>query len=238
MATLKSHTFDQVGSIPTLATMIKVKKQNQITPTENQKVVFRKVQELVKKGEKVSIAKAIRETKVYGKGMHKHPEKITKSKGWQLLVKRYIGDDLLANVHHGLLNSHVLDHMVFPALNIKKETGKRGNVSEEGEIGEDTQLNPTQEETEAEILTDEEIKEMLESVNCKVRRIVHGTQARHVYFWSPDNKSRKDALDLGYKLKNRYKEPTDPNESGVNKTLESINTLIKMLKESKEKENE
>ncbi len=51
---------------------------------------------------------------------------------------------------------------------------------------------------------DDEIKKLLESVNCKVRKIMHGDTATHVWFWSADNKARKDALDLAYKLKGYY----------------------------------
>ena len=58
--------------------------------------------------------------------------------------------------------------------------------------------------TDEEALPDDEIRELLASVNCKVRRIVHGETARHVYFWASDNKARLTALDMGYKLKGSY----------------------------------
>lgn len=53
-------------------------------------------------------------------------------------------------------------------------------------------------------LTDAHITEMLTDLNCTVRRISHGEQARHVYFFAPDNRARKDALDMGYKLRGTY----------------------------------
>lgn len=53
-------------------------------------------------------------------------------------------------------------------------------------------------------LLDSHIVEMLAELNCKVRRVVHGETARHVYFWSPDNKARNDALEKGYKLRGDY----------------------------------
>ena|SRR3990167_11287931 len=53
-------------------------------------------------------------------------------------------------------------------------------------------------------VTDEEITELLTSVNCKPRKFMHGDTANHVWFWSADNKSRKDALDMAYKLKGKY----------------------------------
>lgn len=51
---------------------------------------------------------------------------------------------------------------------------------------------------------DEDIRELLSGVNCVVKKIQHGEQATHVWFWSNDNKSRKEALDMAYKLKSKY----------------------------------
>lgn len=53
-------------------------------------------------------------------------------------------------------------------------------------------------------IDDQEIAELLASVNCVLRKVVHGEQAKHAYFWSMDNKARKDALDMIYKLKGQY----------------------------------
>lgn len=53
-------------------------------------------------------------------------------------------------------------------------------------------------------IEDEDIEEMLLSVNCIMRKIVHGEQAKHAYFWSQDNRALKDALDMVYKLKGSY----------------------------------
>lgn len=52
---------------------------------------------------------------------------------------------------------------------------------------------------------DEEIKKLLASVNCTAKKIQRGEQAKHVWFWMSDNKARKDALDMSYKLKGHYK---------------------------------
>lgn len=53
-------------------------------------------------------------------------------------------------------------------------------------------------------IEDEVIDELLADVNCVLRKVVHGTQAKHAYFWSPDNRARKDGLDMIYKLKGKY----------------------------------
>lgn len=52
--------------------------------------------------------------------------------------------------------------------------------------------------------SDEEIINILAEKNCTVRKIVHGEQARHVYFWSGDNRARKDGIDMAYKLRGTY----------------------------------
>ncbi len=51
---------------------------------------------------------------------------------------------------------------------------------------------------------DKEIKELLESVGCTVRKIQHGEMAIHVWFWAADNRALKDGLDMAYKLKSKY----------------------------------
>ncbi len=109
-----------------------------------------------------------------------------------------IPDDLLVERHHNLLNSTSLQHMVFPP----------GNDDEDGieDVG-DADLEDAKDEAdgiERVDLTDKEIITMLEEVNCKVKRIVHGERARHVYFWARDNNAISKALDLAYKIKGTY----------------------------------
>lgn len=53
-------------------------------------------------------------------------------------------------------------------------------------------------------ITDKEIKELLNSVNCEPRKYQHSEQATHVWFWARDNMAIKNALDLAYKLKGSY----------------------------------
>lgn len=89
-------------------------------------------------------------------------------------------DSLIAERHLELLNSTYVEHLVFP-------TGPKETVEDD-----DTKLSDVQ------------ITEMLAEVNCKVRRIVRGETARHVYFWSADNRARKDAIDMAYKVKGTY----------------------------------
>lgn len=124
----------------------------------------------------------------YSQEIADNPQKITESRTWNEVVEDSLADDLLMEKHKELLNSTRIDHLVFPQGPKKNEDKK---------VNED-------------VLSDVEIIAMLAEVNCKVRRIVHGEQARHVYFWSSDNRAKKDALEMAYKLKGRFEDETKP----------------------------
>lgn len=56
-------------------------------------------------------------------------------------------------------------------------------------------------------MKDKEMTGVVESIEgCKVKKIKHGDQANHVWFWSPDNTSRLKAVAEAYKVKNKYKQ--------------------------------
>lgn len=105
----------------------------------------------------------------YSPATAKTPQKLTESKGWDELTKEFLDDTDVAKKHKELLNSHSIQHMVFP-LDV----------------------------------TDEEITKLLLEVNCISRRFMHSDTQTHVWFWSPDNKARKDAIDMAYKIKGNY----------------------------------
>ena len=52
-------------------------------------------------------------------------------------------------------------------------------------------------------ISDEDIFEVLNSVGCTIKKIVHGIQGTHVYYWQPDGRIRKDATDLAYKVRGK-----------------------------------
>ena len=55
------------------------------------------------------------------------------------------------------------------------------------------------------VMTDKEMTAVIESVaGCKVRKIKHGDQANHVWFWTPDNTNRLNAIKEAYKIKDKY----------------------------------
>lgn len=154
-----------------------------------------------------NISKAMRDAG-YSGAMAKNPHKLTQSEAWKVLMDRYLPDELLAKSHRELLNATRVEHMVFPL-----------GPADDDEIP-DEEMDETDEELEEQPhggallrrlaqkdhtkLTDDDIRYMLAEVNCTVRKIVNSQQARHVYFWSLDNKARKDAIDLAYKLRGSY----------------------------------
>lgn len=143
-----------------------------------------------------NVSKAMREAG-YDETTAKNPKNLTNSKAWDKLVNKRLSDDKLTQVHSELLNSNRLDHMVFPP--------EASDEFDEEDFDEDEDEERVEAQRQERVsLSDKDIRAMLAEVGCKVRRIVHGEMARHVYFWSPDNKARKEALDMAYKLKDKY----------------------------------
>lgn len=175
----------------------------------------------------ISLSKAMKKAG-YSTPMSRNPQELTQSKGWQELMKEYLPDDLLAQKHLELLNSTGLDHMIFPL-------GPEDDMERVQMIEDARQkaIKKGEAFVEPDLMCDADIKEMLKGVNCIVRRIVHGETARHVYFWGADNKARKDALDMAYKLKGQYAPDKTVN---VNVDVDATITpedleLIKLIRE-------
>jgi NAD-dependent DNA ligase len=162
-------------------------------PTFKQKKAFKEIGE-----NGGNISKAM-ESAGYAKSITHATEKLTNSKGWKELLEQHIPDSLLSEKHKELLNSSYVDHITFP---LGPKTNKE---KEEYDIRE--REKATKKEVlygDIDYLSDEDIKDLLAEVNCKVRRVVHGETARHVYFWSADNNAKKNALEMAYKLKGYY----------------------------------
>lgn len=135
----------------------------------------------------------------------KTPSKLTSSKAFQELAQELLPDDLLLGKHKRLLNAHKLEHMTFPL-------GPEAVDSDEAEEKDDSPFAPEQTS-----LTDAQIIKLIADVGCTVKQIVHGQQARHVYFWAPDNKAQHAAIDLGYRVRGKMKENvTVPVQINVN----------------------
>lgn len=151
-------------------------------PTPKQKIAFSLISENIRNPKPdTTLGKTMLEAG-YSAQVALKPKLVTESKGFkELMEEAGLDDASLTRTHSELLKSARLDHMIF-ALGPKKDEEKKDNS----------------------VLSDEDIKRLLADVNCTVRRIVHRETARDVYFWSPDNKSRKEALDMAYKLKGSY----------------------------------
>lgn len=135
----------------------------------------------------------------YSENTAKTPQKLTESRAWQDLMEDYLSDEAITQKHKELLQSSRLEHMTFrTGAKNAEERDKHNEEKQAKAIAEGKEFKPD------ESMTDEEIIEMLADINCTVRRIEHGEMARHVYFWSADNKARKDAIDMAYKLKGSY----------------------------------
>lgn len=50
-----------------------------------------------------------------------------------------------------------------------------------------------------------DIKKLLNSVGSKPKKIQHGEQAIHVWYWAPDQAARAKSVELGYKVKGKLK---------------------------------
>src|SRR3990167_3884500 len=53
-------------------------------------------------------------------------------------------------------------------------------------------------------VTDDQIVYLLKEANCIAKRFMHSESQTHVWYFSPDNNSRKSALEMAYKLKGHY----------------------------------
>lgn len=148
-----------------------------------------------------NISKAMRESG-YSAKTAKTPKKLTESDAWKLLMNKHLADEKLSKLHDELLTTTKIEHMTFP-LGPKGEDDPNfsGADPELEDNGDEDGLGSPPERTS---LTDAEIIALLADVNCKVKKIVHGNTARHVYFWVIDPKARKEALDMAYKLKGKY----------------------------------
>lgn len=185
-------------------------KEYNVKPKARHRQVFEKVVET-----HGSISTAMREVG-YPPNTAKNPKNLTETKGWKQLMEEYLSDNDLAQKHKELLNATKIDHMVF-MLGPRNEAEREQYIAQDRAKADEKGI----EYKEIEYVSDDDIREMLAEVNCKVRRIVHRETARDVYFWAADNKSRKDAIDMGYKLKGSYA-PDKSITATVNLTPENV----------------
>jgi hypothetical protein len=115
----------------------------------------------------------------------KNPQKFLKTKTAQELMDEYLPDELIAERHNELANAGEIGHYVFPKIEGQKV--KKGKKEAHPE------------------LTNDEIREIVESVpGCRLTYVKRDWLGAHAFFVQPDNRSRKDAIDMAYKLKGKY----------------------------------
>lgn len=127
----------------------------------------------------------------YGKGAMSDPQRVFSRSILEVLDRAGITELTATETVKKNLKSHRLEHFTFPPYN-----------AEVSKIDNGQGYRTTQKKGEQ--LTDQEIIEMLASVNCTVKKIVQGDMARHVYFWSPDSKTQLAAADMIFKLMGSY----------------------------------
>jgi len=185
---------------------------NNTKPTIKQKKAIKNV---VENGGNVS--KAMRDAG-YSPATAKNPSKLTDTAAWAELMETYLPDVDLAAKHKSLLNATQICHLTFI-------TGPRNEKEREVYI-QDARNKADKKGIEYEdvdLLSDDDIKQMFNEVNCKVQRIVHSENARHVYYWALDNATVHKSIDLAYKLKGRMTAKVDLTTDG-----ESINQVNRL----------
>jgi hypothetical protein len=83
-------------------------------------------------------------------------------------------------------------------------------------------------------ISDDIIYELLESVGCVPKKIIHGVQGTHAYYFAPDNKVRKDALELAAKIRGKMAPETIKLEQTGLRSLSDAD-LARLIVESKKK---
>lgn len=150
----------------------------------------------------------------YSAAIAKNPALIMESKTFKQLLEENLPEDLVTKRHQELLSSATINHYEFYShgkTNSKaKATGKHH-------------------------LSDEEIRTLVESVaGCKLIYIKQfGTGTKVAYFSQPDNRSRKDAIDLAYKLRGSFA-PEKSLNVNITKNVNANPKVKKVVKQFEE----
>jgi len=125
----------------------------------------------------------------------KNPKKFTSTKKFRELFSARVSPDLQTQVHGELIQAEEIQHYVFPKLNEEVVETKKRKGGKEKKV-------KTIKKAE---LTNEEIKMIVESVpGCRLIYVRRDFMGAWAFYTSPDNKSRKDALDMAYKVDGVY----------------------------------
>jgi len=133
-----------------------------------------------------------------------NPQKFTSTKKFQELLAERVSDDLMTQTHNDLLLAGEIQHYIFPKLQDKVEVVEEQEPQPNGGSLKRKKKKATT-KIEKQELTNEEIKLIVESVpGCRLIYVRRDFMGAWAFYEAPDNKSRKDAMDLAYKLKGYY----------------------------------
>lgn len=161
----------------------KPKRISGVSPKVRKRItgVLKQIAEEAKKPsrDRKSMYKILKENG-YSDSMASKPRQVLGSKTAIDFMKKYIPDEKIYRTHGELMEASQIQHYVFP----KVRRGKN-NVKD---------------------MTDKEIEKLINAMpGCKLIYIKRDPYVGAVaYFTSPENRSRKDAVDMAYKLKGRY----------------------------------
>jgi hypothetical protein len=156
------------------------------------KLVIERILENVGNGKAINMGEIMRSFG-YSQNYSDNPKQFTSTKTFVEFFQERLGDDKLTEVHQDLLNAGMIQHYTFPAIIKEKQIdGKKGRKEEKSYVDN---------------ITDDEIKAIVESVpGCRLIYIKLDTfnGGKTAYYQAPDNRSRKDALDMAYKVGGKY----------------------------------
>lgn len=127
-----------------------------------------------------------------------NPNQFTKTKTFIELMDEYLPEEMIAKRHDELANAGEIAHYTFPAV-IKDQSVDNPNKRAGGKIKAKRPVG--------ECISDAEIKTIVESVpGCKLIYIKYDAfqGGKMAFYQAPDSRSRKDALDMAYKLRGKY----------------------------------
>jgi hypothetical protein len=182
-------------------------------------VVKKTLENIGKPGKRAGSISAAMRSVGYSYSYSKNPQAFTATKTYQECVKEYLPDELITKRHNELANASEINHYIFP--NLSDRPVKKGK-----HVGIKIQKNE---------LTNGEIKEIVESVpGCRLIYVKRDWVGAIAFYSQPDSKSRKDAIDMAYKLKGyyapekiqlvrrKYQDLTDKDLAELEKTLKKF----------------
>lgn len=78
-------------------------------------------------------------------------------------------------------------------------------------------------------MKDEEIIDLLATVNCTAKKFMHSEMQTHCWFWAPDNLARKAGVEMAHKLRGNFA----PEKHEVDVTGFSLVALFKQTSSNK-----